>query len=79
MTRIDIVMRATDQAVEILFECARTTVGTGCAQVRGSLAVAQAKFAQFRRAKRLDAVGFDLADEHVEPVPVILALIYPEV
>lgn len=49
------------------------------AQVSCCLAVQQAEIAQLRLAQRAQAAALDLAEERIEPVPVILAEINPEV
>jgi len=68
-----------DEAVEVLGESLRGMVGADGGEVGGCLAVEEAEIAEVGGGKRLDAVGFDLVDERVEAVPVILASIDPEV
>jgi len=54
-------------------------VGTDGGEVGGGLAVEQAEVAEVGGGERLDAAGFDLVDERVEAVPVMLAGVDPEV
>lgn len=72
-------MRARDELIQVLFERARRAVRTNSAEVRGSLAVEQAEVAQFGLAQRAQSLALDLPEKHVEPVPVILAEVNPEV
>lgn len=78
-TGVDEVVGAADEAVEVLLQRARGTVGARGAEVGGGLAIEQAEVAQIVRAKRLHAVGFDAGGERFEAVPVMLARVDPEV
>ena len=70
---INIVMRATNKAVEILLKGTRGMVGASGAEISRGLAVEQAEIAKLGEAERLNAAGFDLTEQRVKPIPVILA------
>ena len=72
-------MGARDELVQVLLERSRGAVRANCAEVGGSLAVEQAKIAQFGLAQGAQPVTLHLAEKQIEPVPVILAEINPEV
>jgi len=73
VTGVDVVVGAADEAVEILLEGAGGFIGAGGAEIGGGLAVEEAEVAELGSVEGFDAGGFDLAEERVEPVPVILA------
>jgi hypothetical protein len=54
-------------------------VGADGGEVGGGLAVEQAEVAEVGGGKGFDAAGFDLVDERVEAVPVMLAGVDPKV
>ena len=70
---VDEVVSAANEAVEVLLEGAGGLVGARGAEVGGGLAVEQTEVAKFRSVKGFDAGRFDLTQERVKPVPVILA------
>ena len=76
---VDVVMGSGDEAVEVLLEGAGAAVGSNGGEVGGGLAVEKAEIAEVGGRERLDSTGFDLMDERVEAVPVMLACIDPEV
>ena len=72
-------MGARDELVQVLFERARGAVRPNCTEICSGLAVEQAEITQFGLAQGAQTVTLDLPEEHIEPVPVILAEINPEV
>ena len=70
---VDVVVGAADETIEVLLEGAGGPVGAGGAEIGGGLAVEEAEVAEFGSIKGFDAGGFDLAQERIESVPVILA------
>jgi hypothetical protein len=76
---VDVVVGAADEAVEVLFECARGAVGANGGEICGGLAVEEAEVAEFGRWESLDTGGLHLAHKRIETVPVILARIDPEI
>ena len=78
-TRIDEVVRPANQAVQILLQGAGIAVRARRTQVRRRLSIEQPEIPQVIAAQGLHALGLDPADKRIEPVPVILARIDPEV
>jgi len=72
-------MGARYKLVQVLFERARGAVRPNSTEICGGLAVEQAEIAQFWLAQGAQAMTLNLPEEHIEPVPVILAEINPEV
>ncbi len=66
-------MCAANKAVEILLKGTRGMVGASGAEISRGLAVEQAEIAKLGEAERLNAAGFDLTEQRVKPIPVILA------
>ncbi len=76
---VDVVVGAGDEAVEVLGEGLRGAVGADGGEVGSGLAVEEAEIAEVRGREGFDAAGFNLMDERVEAVPVMLAGVDPEV
>ncbi len=62
-----------------MLEGAGAAIGSDSREIGGGLAVKDAEIAEVGGREGLDAVGFDLMDERIEAVPVILASIDPEI
>jgi hypothetical protein len=76
---VDVVVGAGDEFVEVLLEGSRGAVGANGGEVGSGLAVEEAQVAEIVGLEGFDAAGFDLMDERIEAVPVMLASVDPEV
>ena len=73
LSGVDEVVGASDEAVEVVLQRARGVVGAHGGEVGRGLAVEQAEIAQVARRKRTHSGAFHLAQQRIQPVPVILA------
>jgi len=79
-TGVDVVVaRATEAVPNTGLRPGRNGPAADSGEVGGGLAVEQPRSRRSAGGKRLDAAGFDLVDERVEAVPVMLAGVDPEV
>ncbi len=70
---VDEVVRAGDEAVEVVLERARAGIGAHGGKVRGGLPVEEAEVAELAGRERLQPGLFGLGGRRFQPVPVILA------